>query len=185
VAISKKRKQSSPRRTRGRQATFEREQALETALELFWRHGYEGVSISALTQAMGIAPPSLYHAFGSKEELYKEVIGRYQAVGLTSAQIAACTSSFEATRRILEFGVAAVTGSKRPLGCMVSSGLLMSSPQHAEAAAHVRKERAKLRAALQKSIERDIRSGHLDLSVCSLFGALLRHSPAGHVSSSH
>jgi TetR/AcrR family transcriptional regulator, copper-responsive repressor len=165
MATLKKHPPPRQARARGRQATFEREEALEIALDLFWRHGYEGVSISALTQAIGIAAPSLYHAFGSKEELYKEVIGRYQGVGLSAAQIAACGSSLEATRRILEFAVAAVTGSKRPLGCMVSSGLLMSSPEHAGVAVHVRKERAKLRATLQKSIEKDIRSGELDVSV--------------------
>ena len=164
MATLKKQNRSSQGRKRGRRPTFEREEALEIALDLFWRHGYEGVSISDLTQAIGIAAPSLYHAFGSKEELYKEVIGRYQGVGLSAAQIAACSSSLEATRRVLEFGVTAVTGSKRPLGCMVSSGLLMSSPQHSGVAVHVRKERAKLRAALQKSIEKDIRSGELDVS---------------------
>jgi AcrR family transcriptional regulator len=165
MATLKKQNRPSQGRARGRQATFEREEALEIALDLFWRHGYEGVSISDLTHAIGIAAPSLYHAFGSKEELYKEVIGRYQGVGLSAAQIAACGSSLEATRRVLEFGVTAVTGSKRPLGCMVSSGLLMASPQHNGVAVHVRKERAKLRAALQKSIEKDIRSGALDVSV--------------------
>ena len=165
MATLKKQNRSSKGRTRGRRPTFEREEALEIALELFWRHGYEGVSISLLTQAIGIAAPSLYHAFGSKEELYKEVIGRYQGVGLSAAQIAACSSSFEAARRILEFGVTAVAGTKRPLGCMVSSGLLMSSPQHSGVAVHVRKERAKLRAALQKSIEKDIRAGELDTAV--------------------
>jgi AcrR family transcriptional regulator len=165
MATLKKQNRSSQGRTRGRRPTFEREEALEIALDLFWRHGYEGVSISDLTQAIGIAAPSLYHAFGSKEELYKEVIGRYQGVGLSAAQIAACSSSLEATRRVLEFGVSAVTGSKGPLGCMVSSGLLMCSPQHSGVAVHVRKERAKLRAALQKSIEKDIRSGELDASV--------------------
>ena len=165
MATLKKQNRSSKGRTRGRRPTFEREEALEVALDLFWRHGYEGVSISDLTQAIGIAAPSLYHAFGSKEELYKEVIGRYQGVGLSAAQIAACSSSLEATRRVLEFGVSAVTGGKRPLGCMVSSGLLMSSPQHSGVAVHVRKERAKLRAALQKSIEKDIRAGELDTAV--------------------
>jgi TetR/AcrR family transcriptional regulator, copper-responsive repressor len=164
MGTKKRHNRSSQARARGRQATFEREKALEIALDLFWRHGYEGVSISALTEAIGIAAPSLYHAFGSKEALYKEVISRYQGVGLSAAQIAACSSSFEATRRVLEFGVTAVTGSKGPLGCMVSSGLLMASPQHIGVAVHLRKERAKLRAALQKSIEKDVRSGELDVS---------------------
>src|ERR1700733_9607669 len=164
MATTKKHAGKEEGRSRGRKPTFSRDAALEIALHLFWRHGYEGVSISALTQAIGIAAPSLYHAFGSKEELYKEVICRYQSAGLSAAQIAASSTSFEATRRVLEFGVAAVTGGKRPLGCMVSSGLLMASPQHTGVAIHVRKERAKLRAALQKSIEKDIRSGDLDVS---------------------
>jgi AcrR family transcriptional regulator len=111
---------------------------LEIALNLFWRHGYEGVSVAALTQSIGIAAPSLYHAFGSKERLYREVIRRYQGMGLSESQIAECASSCEATRNVLEFGIAAVARSKRPAGCMVSSGLLMASPEQADLAAQVR-----------------------------------------------
>jgi AcrR family transcriptional regulator len=156
---------AEPRRPRGRQATFDREEALETALNLFWHHGYEGVSIAALTQSIGIAAPSLYHAFGSKEDLYREVIRRYQGMGLSASQIAECSSSYEATQKVLAFGIAAVTRSKRPSGCMVSSGLLMVSPEHAELALDIRKERAKLRVALQKRIEKDIRTGTMSSSV--------------------
>jgi AcrR family transcriptional regulator len=161
----KKKAQAEQGRPPGRQATFDREEALEVALNLFWRHGYEGVSIAALTQSIGIAAPSLYHAFGSKEELYREVIRRYQGMGLSASQIAECSSSFEATRKVLESGIAAVTRSKRPRGCMISNGLLMVSPEHAELGSDIRKERAKLRIALQKQIEKDIRTGVLDNSV--------------------
>ena len=151
-------KQSGQRegRTRGRQPTFNREEAVEIALDLFWRYGYEGVSIATLTRSIGIAAPSLYHAFGSKEGLYREAIRRYQAMGLSESEVAACASSLEATRKILEFGIQAVTRSKRPAGCMVSSGLLMASPEHAHLAAEVRKERAKQRLALRRRIERDV-----------------------------
>jgi TetR/AcrR family transcriptional regulator, copper-responsive repressor len=162
MSALKKKTQAEPGRPRGRQATFDREKALEIALNLFWRHGYEGVSIAALTQSIGIAAPSLYHAFGSKEDLYREVIRRYQGLGLSASQIAECSSSFEAARKVLEFGIAAVTRGNRPRGCMVSSGLLMVSPEHAELACDIRKERAKLRVALQKRIEKDIRTGAMD-----------------------
>jgi AcrR family transcriptional regulator len=165
MAALKNKTQPEQGRPRGRQATFSRKEALEIALNLFWRHGYEGVSIAALTQSIGIAAPSLYHAFGSKEDLYREVIRSYQGMGLSASQIAECSSSFEATRRVLEFGIASVTRSKRPSGCMVSSGLLMVSSEYAELACDIRKERAKLRVALQKRIEKDIRTGAMDSSV--------------------
>ena len=48
-------------------------------MRLFWERGYEGTSVADLTQAMGITPPSLYAAFGSKEELYREVMAAYRA----------------------------------------------------------------------------------------------------------
>jgi len=44
---------------------------------VFWQHGYEGASIAELTAAMGINPPSLYKAFGSKEELFFQVVDHY------------------------------------------------------------------------------------------------------------
>jgi AcrR family transcriptional regulator len=165
MATTKKHAGKVEGRSRGRQPTFSRDAALEIALNLFWRHGYEGVSIAALTQSIGIAAPSLYHAFGSKEGLYREVIRRYQGMGLSESQIAGCTSSGEAIRKVLEFGIAAVARSKRPAGCMVSSGLLMASPEHADLAAQVRKERTKLRVALQKRIEKDIVTGRMKSSV--------------------
>jgi TetR/AcrR family transcriptional regulator, copper-responsive repressor len=165
MAALKKQARKENGRSRGRQSTFDRDEALEIALNLFWRHGYEGVSIAALTQSIGIAAPSLYHAFGSKEGLYREVIRRYQGMGLSASQIAECASSFEATRKILEFGIVAVTRSTRPAGCMVSSGLLMASPEHADLARQMQKERAKLRVFLQKWIEKDIHAGLVDASV--------------------
>src|SRR5919205_1081784 len=61
----------------GRPPAFNREQALERALDVFWRKGYEAASISDLTAAMGINPPSLYAAFGNKEELFRKALDRY------------------------------------------------------------------------------------------------------------
>jgi AcrR family transcriptional regulator len=165
MAVSKENAERKESRSRGRQPTFDRDEALEIALNLFWRHGYEGVSIAALTQSIGIAAPSLYHAFGSKEGLYREVIRRYQGMGLSESQLAECPSGFDATRMVLESGIAAVTRSKRPAGCMVSSGLLMVSPDLADLAAQVRQERATQRIALQKRIEKDVHAGVLGSTV--------------------
>lgn len=61
----------------GRPREFEIDEAIEKATSLFWRNGYEGTSLSDLTQAIGITPPSFYFAFGSKEALFRKVIERY------------------------------------------------------------------------------------------------------------
>jgi AcrR family transcriptional regulator len=63
----------------GRPREFEIDDAIEKATGLFWRNGYEGTSLSDLTKAIGITPPSFYFAFGSKEALFKKVIERYFA----------------------------------------------------------------------------------------------------------
>src|SRR6187455_712621 len=61
---------------RGRPLSFDRDQALEQAMHVFWQRGYEAASISELTAAMGITAPSLYTAFGDKERLVLEAIER-------------------------------------------------------------------------------------------------------------
>jgi AcrR family transcriptional regulator len=61
----------------GRNRTFDKEDALLKAMEVFWKKGYSGTSLSDLTGAMGINKPSLYAAFGNKEALFVSAINRY------------------------------------------------------------------------------------------------------------
>ena len=61
----------------GRPRGFCVEETLDRAMTVFWRHGYEGASMSDLTAAMGINSPSLYACFGSKEGLFRAVLERY------------------------------------------------------------------------------------------------------------
>src|SRR5258706_15807861 len=63
---------------RGRPRSFDRDKALERAMQVFWKQGYEATSIQDLTRAMGINPPSLYAAFGDKERLFMEAVERYE-----------------------------------------------------------------------------------------------------------
>ncbi len=62
---------------RGRPLAFNQEQALEAALNVFWSRGYEGTSMAELTEALGINKPSIYAAFGNKEELFRQALARY------------------------------------------------------------------------------------------------------------
>jgi len=66
-------------RVRGRPRRFDPEAAIETAQQLFHRDGYDAVSVSDVTAALGINPPSFYAAFGSKSGLYARVLERYHA----------------------------------------------------------------------------------------------------------
>jgi len=78
---------TAPARRRGRPRAFDREAALDSALRLFWTRGFEGTSITDLTEALDINPPSLYAAFGSKDELFREALGLYgRAYGLPIEQ---------------------------------------------------------------------------------------------------
>lgn len=165
-----------PRRRAGRKATFDRDAALDAALDLFWRHGYEGVGIADLTKAIGIAPPSLYHAFGSKADLYRAVLHRYGSGGMSADEIAAAPSAREAVETLLERGIAAVTRPGGPLGCMISSGMLMTAPENAELAAELKAMRAKVRLALQHRIGRDVEAGILPPTTDA--GALARYYAA-------
>jgi AcrR family transcriptional regulator len=109
--------------TMGRPRGFDTERALEEAMEVFWRRGYEGATVAELTAAMGINPPSLYAAFGSKEGLLKAALDRYsqrhaefmrEALGAPTAR--------EAVERIL-LGVADLqTDPQNPPGCLLVAG---------------------------------------------------------------
>ncbi len=106
---------------RGRPRSFDRAQALKRAMELFWRHGYDGVSLTELTAAMGIASPSLYAAFGSKEALYREAIALYETDEGEALQheFEAAPSARSAIETYLMRSAALFTRQDKPAGCMV------------------------------------------------------------------
>jgi AcrR family transcriptional regulator len=109
------------RKPRGRPLSFDRDAALETAMHVFWERGYEAASISDLTSAMGITPPSLYTAFGDKEQLFLEAIERY-ALGYGSAGARALVEEPTARGAIERWLLEAaneLTQPCHPKGCMV------------------------------------------------------------------
>jgi AcrR family transcriptional regulator len=111
-------------RGRGRPRGFDRGEALAQATRLFWRKGYEATSVADLTAAMGIAAPSLYAAFGSKEALYVEALRYYGDTyeALVWGDFAAAATAREAVQAYLFDSAAALTGSvaESPPGCMVT-----------------------------------------------------------------
>ena len=107
----------------GRPRSFDRDAALEAAMEVFWRHGYDGATLAELTKAMGIKPPSLYAAFGNKEGLLKAALDRYtQKRAEHMAGILAAPTARQVAERLL-FGIADVqTDPANPPGCLLVQG---------------------------------------------------------------
>ncbi|KIH99168.1 TetR family transcriptional regulator [Streptomonospora alba] len=105
---------------RGRPRQFDRTAALRMAMVLFWEHGYEGTSLSALTSAMGITSTSLYAAFGSKEQVFREAVELYSSDSATGEEaLAASPTARQAVETMLRENAAAYVDPATPRGCMV------------------------------------------------------------------
>ena len=107
--------------TRGRPRTFDRDTALRRAMEVFWDHGYEATSVSDLTTAMGINSPSLYAAFGSKEQLFREAVAHYDQTegAAAAAALRELPTARESIAEVLRHNVIAFTEPDQPPGCMI------------------------------------------------------------------
>ena len=146
----------------GRVRQFDADVALDRALEVFWARGYEGATLPELTRAMGINRPSLYAAFGNKEQLFHKALGRYQTGPLSFVNEALKKPSARAVVEAIFSGFVRIqrdrSGSR---GCMIVSGALACG----EAAEPVRRELARLRqatvAALRERFDRAVRASDL------------------------
>jgi AcrR family transcriptional regulator len=133
----------------GRPRTFCVEEALDIALKVFWKKGYEGTSIDDLIGAIGINRPSLYCAFGNKEQLFRKALDRYtegqqalyrEAIGQPTARAAA--------EHLLLGAADGLTDPRHPPGCLAVQGALSCG----EAAEPIREELCARRAAAEASL---------------------------------
>ncbi|PPT84740.1 hypothetical protein XarzCFBP7410_05525 [Xanthomonas arboricola pv. zantedeschiae] len=117
---------------RGRRLSFDRDEALEIALRLFWARGYEGTSVADLVRAIGIAPPSLYKAFGGKEQLYREALELYRRnyASFVADALQLEQTALRSVERLLFAAAATYCDPALPTGCMVSTAALSCAPEH-------------------------------------------------------
>ncbi|WNG37889.1 TetR/AcrR family transcriptional regulator [Archangium violaceum] len=176
-------KNSSPpeRRPRGRPRGFDSTRALEQALKVFWRLGYEGASITDLTEAMGITAPSLYAAFGSKAELYRQALELYRAEqgAFTARALDEEPTARAALDRSLRESAREFTSRKHPRGCMISTAVLTCAAENQPIAEHVAGLRADTLARLRDCIARGIAQGELPAgtnaeALARYFGAIIQ-----------
>ncbi|WP_329383963.1 TetR/AcrR family transcriptional regulator [Streptomyces sp. NBC_01716] len=109
----------------GRPRGFDADEALERAMVVFWAQGYEGASLTDLTNAMAITRTSMYAAFGNKEELFRKALRRYAEgpaayVGLALKE----PTAREVAAAILAGSARTTTLPGRPAGCLSVQGSL-------------------------------------------------------------
>ena len=148
--------------SRGRPREFCVDAALSAALIVFWSKGYEGASLSDLTEAMGVTRPSLYAAFGNKEALFRKALDLYEREKLAfmSAALEAPTARGVA-ERVLTKALDAQTSPSDPRGCLSVISSVACGAEAASIKAEVVMRRASSEAALRRRFERARAEGDL------------------------
>ncbi len=154
---------SGERRRPGRPLSFDRVAALDTAMRLFWRHGYETTSVADLTAAMGITPPSLYAAFGDKKRLFLAAVDRYANRGAVTADglIRDAATARDAAAALLRGSAVAFTGRGTPAGCLLASAAASGSDAAADVRTALAVIRARTEATLRAKARADVAAGRL------------------------
>jgi AcrR family transcriptional regulator len=151
---------------RGRPREFDTEKALDAALLLFWRHGYEGTSLAALTGAMKISVPSLYAAFGNKETLFRKALARYLQKPASYFPLALQEpTARRVTERLFQGAINMVMNPRHPDGCLLVQGALAAGPLGESVRRELGRQRACAEAGLRRRFERARSEADLPASV--------------------
>jgi len=171
-------KAPKPKRPRGRPRSFDRDQALQKAMEVFWAKGFEGTSVADLTDAMGINPPSLYAAFGDKETLFLEAIERYQARRGESCPYCEEPTARGAVEKLLLYMAEELTSTDHPRGCLLQTAAATATGSSAKLQAALTAKRMAARAMLRQRIERGVKEGDVPagtdpVSLADFYGTII------------
>ena len=145
---------------KGRPRSFDLNDALDKAINVFWENGYENTSLDDLTAAMGINRPSLYAAFGNKESLFRKALDRYCEKG--AAELREClasTSARKAIRELLDWTAEEQSCGDHPSGCLMMQSMCgdESNPIKRELSAR----RHLLQDALRERLQQARKDGEL------------------------
>ncbi|MFC4314128.1 TetR/AcrR family transcriptional regulator [Steroidobacter flavus] len=146
----------------GRQREFDADEALEAALCVFWRKGYEGTSYTDLTQAIGVERPALYSVFGNKESLFRRALERYYEHYLDFFPAALeLPTSREVAAHILRGAAELNTRYADRTGCLGIHGALAGSDDAEPIRRALVDARASAEASLRDRFERAKQDGDL------------------------
>jgi AcrR family transcriptional regulator len=173
----------------GRPREFDLDQALDAALNVFWRKGFEGATLPDLTEAMGINRPSLYAAFGNKETLFLRAMDRYsEGPERCMAAALALPTAREVVEQLLRGAAKRFSDPDNPAGCFMVQGALAcgdsADPMRREmaarrnAAVEVLRKRFK-RAIAEGDLPADAHAGHLARYVATILHGLSVQAAGG------
>lgn len=146
---------------RGRPRGFDRDVALRRAMETFWAHGYEGTSMSDLTVAMGIASPSVYACFGSKEELFREAVELYGATegGKALRALDEAPTARDGVGAMLRSNADTFADPTTPPGCMVTLAATAGTTKNADVRTFLAERRRHMHTMIHDRLERGVAEG--------------------------
>jgi AcrR family transcriptional regulator len=165
---------------RGRPREFDVDEALAAALRVFWTKGYDGASLSDLTDAMGITKPSLYAAFGNKEALFKKALDLYEQEKLAYVgEALAAPTSRAVAERLLRGALEMQTSDCEPRGCMRVISSVSCSAEADSIRADLMERRQSSQRALCDRMHRAKEEGDLPAGtdvdgLCAYLGAILQ-----------
>jgi AcrR family transcriptional regulator len=161
----------------GRPRDFNVDEALDRALAVFWRKGYEGASLSDLTRAMRINRPSLYAAFGNKEALFRKVLDRYaEGPAAYFREALAEPTAGAVVERLWRTAIDRLTDPRSPRGCLMVQSALACGDEAEPARREVAARRAAVVVALRERFARAVAEG--DLPALAAPAALARYVAA-------
>jgi len=167
---------------RGRPRTFDRDEALCRAMELFWARGYEGTTLEDLQAAMGgISPPSFYNAFGSKEALFREATDLYvKTVGDPAVQaLQEKKTAREAVEAMLRLTAEFLSQPGKPHGCLLVLGATNCAPANKGPQDYLLTIRRRAPKVFKQRLDRSVAEGELsaelDTNAVAAFYATVIH----------
>lgn len=163
-------------KNRGRPREFDRQQALERALKIFWEKGYEPASVAELCAAMEINPPSLYAAFGNKAALFLEAARQYEREywAEPNKKLMSEPDVYKAIREYFESAARILLSPDAPCGCLVTLGAVNISSSEVEIISELKKLRNDMRNLFAERLRIAIQDGQIpaDTDAPALSGAL-------------
>lgn len=163
-------------RGKGRPRAFDRAQALRSALKIFWKQGYEPVSVAELCKAMEINPPSLYATFGNKAALFLEALRHYEHT-YWDAPVRRFLDEPDVYKAVANFfseSAQILLSPETPCGCMVVLAAVNISEHEKEIIESVRELRLAAKKMFADRLQQAVQDGQIppDTDIPALAGAL-------------